>query len=277
MTVTALTSINGSPGVTSTALTWAQVSTRPTLLVEADPTGGSSLLCIGWQGAQSHDRSVLDLAHFAPTDFPQRIWDLVLPLPQRPKAAWLLPGVGTNAQATTFGDLWAGLGDALRRISVESDIDVVIDMGRWNSRGFATALLNRADAVLVMTDTTLPALSSLSLGLDPINEHLESAGAARRLAVVPLLGNEKGSRHRPYTAREVRQVTHDIPVLHGVTRDAKAAGERTWGRDRQRMRWVDRLIRPHSGYPFSVQALIEATSAHAARADGYITTDQEHA
>lgn len=277
MTITALMSVNGSPGVTSTALTWAQVSTRPTLLVEADPTGGSPLLCIAWQGAQSHDRSVLDLAHFTPDEFAQRVWDLVLPMPQRPKAAWVLPGIGTNAQATTFGDLWSGLGDALRRISAESGIDVVIDMGRWNTKGFAVPLLNRADAVLVMTDTTLSSLNSLSLGLEPINDHLESAGAARRLAVVPLLGNEKGSSHRPYSAREVRQVTHGVPVLHGVTRDAKAAGERTWGRDRQRMRWMDRLISPHSGYPFSVQALIQAADAHVAQADGYITTDQEQA
>ncbi len=186
----------------------------------------------------------------------------------------MLPGVGTSAQAHSFGDLWAGLGDALLRISAESDIDVVIDMGRWNSRGYATALLTRADAVLVMSDSTLPALNSLSLGLETISTHLEASGAARKLAVVPVLGNEKGASHRPYGSREIRQVTHGVPVLPGVERDAMAAGSRTWGRDRQRMKWRDRFISRHSGYPFSVQRLIEATDTHSAKADGYLMTKE---
>lgn len=271
MPVIALTSFSAAPGVTSTALTWAQVSTRPTLLVEADPAGGAPLLCIAWQGAQSHDRSLLDLAHHPVGEYPQRIWDVALQLPQR-SDAWILPGVSSRAQATSFGELWSALGDALRRISTETGIDVVIDMGRWGAQGYPMQLLKRADAVLVMTDTTLPALNSLSLGLEGLAGRLDGVGATRRLAVVPLLGNEKGGAHRPYGTREIRQVTASTPVLPGIERDVKAAGDRVWSKERQRMRWLDRLINPHSGYALSVQRLVEATTKHAAAADEYLLT-----
>lgn len=272
MTVVALTSVSASPGVTSTALTWAQVSKRPTLIVEADPTGGSPLLCIAWQGSQPHDRSLLDLAHHPVAEYPQRIWDHVIQLPSR-RDAWMLPGVGRQAQATSFGDLWSPLGDSLRQIATETDIDVVIDLGRWGTTGYPAALAARADVILVMTDATLPALNSLSIGLEDITEQLELRGAARRLAVAPTLGNEKGSRHRPYGLREIRQVTGEVPVLTGVTRDARAAGERVWGAKRDRMRWMDRLVNTHSGYALSIQRLIEVTAKHAQGIEDYLTTE----
>lgn len=271
MPVTALTSISASPGVTSTALTWAQVNTKPTLLVEADPAGGAPLLCLAWQGAQAHNRSLLDLAHHPVGEYPQRIWDVVLQLPQR-SDAWVLPGVASRAQASSFGDLWSALGDALRRISAETGIDVVIDMGRWGATGYPTSLLHHADAALIMTDTTLPALNCLSLGLEDLAKRLDGVGAAHRLAVVPLLGNEKGGKHRPYGPREIQQVTGSVPVLPGIERDVKAAGDRVWSKERQRMRWLDRLINPHSGYALSVQRLIEAASKHAASAEAYLLT-----
>ncbi|WP_431472937.1 ParA family protein [Ornithinimicrobium sp. W1665] len=44
MAVITLTSASGSPGVTTTALGWALSRGRPTVLVDADPTGGASML-----------------------------------------------------------------------------------------------------------------------------------------------------------------------------------------------------------------------------------------
>lgn len=38
------------------------------------------------------------------------------------------------------------------------------------------------------------------------------------------------------------------------------------------MRWLDRLINPHSGYALSVQRLIEAAGKHAASAEAYLLT-----
>lgn len=276
MALTALTSISASPGVTSTALTWAQVSKKPTLLVEADPTGGSPMLCIAWQGSQPHDRSVLDLAHFPASEYPERIWELALPLPQRPKAAWVLPAVGSPAQARSMRELWAPVCDALARISSDSDVDVVIDLGRWNTAGFAAPVLARASSILVMTDTTLTALNSLALGLSVIREQLEASGGTHKLGVVPVLGQEKGTGHRPYGSREIAQITDSVPVLPGVARDPKAAGERRWTGESQRVRATDKL-RPRTAYPLSIQHLIEANDKHVAAASEYLSTSQETA
>lgn len=275
MTLTALTSISSSPGVTSTALTWAQVSKKATLLVEADPTGGSPMLCIAWQGTQPHDRSVLDLAHYPVGEYPDRIWDLALPLPQRPKAAWVLPTVGSPSQARSLHDLWSPLCDVLQQLGRDSDLDVVVDLGRWNSIGYADPVLSRADSVLVVTDTTLSALNALAVGLPSIADRLGTSGSTRKLGVVPLLGNERGSGHRPYGPREIAQVLDSVPVLPGIARDARAAGERRWSGEKQRVRAVERVVRPRTAYPLSVQHLIDANDRHAAKAADYLATTQE--
>lgn len=275
MTLTALTSISSSPGVTSTALTWAQVSKKPTLLVEADPTGGSPMLCIAWAGSQPHDRSVLDLAHYPVGEYRDRIWELVLPLPQRPKGAWVLPAVGSPSQARSLHDLWSPLCDALLQLGRDSELDVVVDLGRWNSIGYADPVLSRADSVLVMTDTTLSALVTLAIGLPSIADRLGASGSTRKLGVVPLLGNERGTGHRPYNLREIAKVTESVPVLPGVARDARAAGERRWAGQKQRVRAIDRVVRPRTAYPLSVQHLIDANDKHANKAADYLATTQE--
>ena len=61
MSVYALTSISGSPGVTTTAVAWAYLSPTPTLIVEADPTGGSPILAGVMRGEQPPDVSIIDL------------------------------------------------------------------------------------------------------------------------------------------------------------------------------------------------------------------------
>ena len=49
MSIVALTAVCGSPGVSTTAVGLALCWPRPVMLVEADPTGGSSILvtCVG--------------------------------------------------------------------------------------------------------------------------------------------------------------------------------------------------------------------------------------
>ena len=49
MAVIVLVSAAGSPGVTTTGVGFALTADRPTLLVEADPTGGSAVLAGLWQ------------------------------------------------------------------------------------------------------------------------------------------------------------------------------------------------------------------------------------
>lgn len=257
MPVHILTSLSGAPGVTSTALTWAQVSTRPTLVIEVDPAGGSPMLCIAWQGAKPHTRSVLDLAHFPAHEYVERIWELAMPLPQNPERAWLVPTVGTATQMRSLQTVWSALGEALAQIGREG-VDVLVDLGRLGSAGATAQLWSQADTVLVFTDTTLQALNSLAVGLPVLQEELRDLGAEHRLAVVPVVGNEKGGTQRPYGPREIHGVLEGVPVLAGVARDAKAAGGRSWGK--------------RATYPLSVQRLIRAVERHSRSAAEYLST-----
>lgn len=251
-----MTSLSGSPGVTSTALTWAQVSQRPTLLVEVDPAGGSPMLCIGWQGAHPHNRSILDLASHPAHEYVPRIWELAIPLPQRPRGAWLVPTVGTSTQMRSMMSVFGPLAEALAYISRDSHVDVLVDLGRLGAAGASTQLWSQADSVLLFTDATLPALNTLAVGGPALADELDAIGARHRLAVVPVLGNDKGESHRPYGHREIGGITAGVPVLSGVVRDAKAAGSRTWGK--------------RGRYPLSVRRLIGAVDQHTRGANEFL-------
>lgn len=262
MAIYALTSLSGAPGVTTTALAWARLSPRPTLLVEADPTGGSPALAIAFAGGVAHDHSLLALAGHPASEFVQRLWELTVQLPTDTGrgGAWLAPAIGFPAQAESMRAVWAPLGDALHQISSSSDVDVLIDLGRYTSAGQALSLLDRASATLVLTDATLAALNTLHVTLPTLQARLDASGTSRRLAVVPVLGNEKGATHRPYTPSEIQPVVPDVTVLPGITRDARAAtGE----------------SRRPGAYQRSITNLHEAARKHAQQAAEYVITGSD--
>ena len=62
MALIVLFSASGSPGVTGSALGLALTWPRPALLVEADPTGGSSVLAGYLRGQTAPTASLIDLA-----------------------------------------------------------------------------------------------------------------------------------------------------------------------------------------------------------------------
>lgn len=258
-----LTSLSGSPGVTSTALTWAQVSDRPTLLLEVDPAGGSPMLCIGWSGTHPHNRSILDLVSHPASEYVQRIWELAIPLPGREREGWVVPTVGTATQMRSLMSVFGPLGEALARISRDSRVDVLVDLGRLGAAAATTQLWSHADTVLVFTDTTLQALNTLAVGIPAVSDELDGIGARHRLAIVPVLGDEKGASNRPYGHREISGICDGVPVLQGVARDSKAAGSRSWGK--------------RGRYPLSVKRLIASVDQHTTRANDYLGATAEGA
>lgn len=255
MAVHVLTSLSASPGVSTTALAWARLSDRPTLIVEADPVGGSPLLSIAWQGQQAHDRSILELANHPPREYVTRIWETALPLPNGAEQ-WLLPTTGWPEQARSLQPVWGPLGAALAQISVESGTDVLVDIGRLGSAEGASGLMDQADTVLLFVDATLAALNTAAVGIEGLRQRLDGTGSSQRLAIVPLLGNEKGASHRPYGAREIATLLTPTEVLPAVTRDAKAATALT--------------PRTKGPYVRSVRAVAKAANAHAERSAAYL-------
>jgi hypothetical protein len=104
MAVIALGSAAGSPGVTTSALGLALTWSRPVLLIEADPTGGSAMLAGFFRGTTAHTAGLIDLA------WAQREGLLIealaeLPMPIPDSSASVLPGVRSHNQSGSLAAL----------------------------------------------------------------------------------------------------------------------------------------------------------------------------
>lgn len=269
MAVIALTSLTGAPGVTATAVAWAMHSERSTLIVEADVTGGSPILAGIWQGTVSHTPSVLALASVDPIDYGQTIWKHAVQLPQR-SDRWVLPAIGHGVQATSMRGVWSPLSVVLSQLSLQTGMDVLIDAGRLGVAGSAWPLIQDADVVLLLTDSTLPALNAVHLALPSLRAELDETGSHERLAVVAVLGQPLTSRLwarlrgepvagagvRPYQRGNVAASVHPTKAIAALRHDPRAASVYSDGVASGGFvgRYVDDIAR-----------LIEASDAHIAR------------
>ncbi|WP_298891676.1 hypothetical protein [uncultured Serinicoccus sp.] len=214
MAVIALTSASGSPGVTTTALGWALTRGRPTVLVDADPTGGSPVLAGFLQGAVAPPDALVELvAAERRGDLRSTIPTVSMVLPGSQVA--LLPGPRSHTQARGLGGLWDPLLGALKALSGTGQ-DAIVDLGRLGLVGSATPLLHGADLTLVTCRSDLVSLAGARSWVQALRTEFDESGAGSSFAVVLV-----GAGH-PYSAREVEQVL-GAKVLGTVDLDAKSA------------------------------------------------------
>ena len=175
MTLIALASVKGSPGVTTaaTALAASWPEGRRVLLVEADPFGGD--LAPRYAVAPTGGLSSL-FAAARRTLQPEDVWDHVDHLPG---GLPVLFGLGGMHQAVANEKAWPIVADALGAL----DADVVIDVGRLlpNLGGGVREVLARADALVVLCPSTLEAIVHLREALPSLTAELRG----RSLLVVP--------------------------------------------------------------------------------------------
>jgi hypothetical protein len=150
MAMIALTSTNGSPGVTTSALGLALAWPRPVVLVDADPTGSRAIPAGYLRGGElPTTRTVVDLA------VSLRAGTLVDDLP---KSVFTLPesrvqvlaGPLNHLQSQVLGPLWEPLAAALKALEGNGQ-DVIVDAGRLGLDGAPTPLLTGADLALLVT------------------------------------------------------------------------------------------------------------------------------
>lgn len=209
MAVIALASASGSPGVTTTALGLALLWPRPVLLVEADPTGGSGLLAGYFRGTREYDAGLIELALTA-NNLSDALADVTRPI--EGTQASFVAGTRSHTQASALRDLWAPLAEALGELESTGQ-DVIVDAGRLGLNGSPESLLDGADLALLVSRTTLPALSALRPWADafqrpPLDWHQ---------AEILLVGEGQ-----PYGAREVATVV-DLPVVASLPDDPQSA------------------------------------------------------
>jgi len=175
VTLIALASIKGSPGVTTAALAMAASwpAGRRVLLVEADPFGGDLAPRYG-TAATGGLASLFAAARRSLR--PEDVWDHVDHLPGGLPVLFGLTGMH---QAVANEKAWPVVVDALG----DQDGDVVVDVGRLlpNLGGGVREVLARADALVVLCESTLEAIVHLREALPALVAELRS----RRLVVVP--------------------------------------------------------------------------------------------
>ncbi|MEV4416248.1 ParA family protein [Catellatospora sp. NPDC049609] len=165
MTLIAMISAKGSPGVSTAALAFTLTWPAPVLLAECDPAGGDLLAGYLARYELPPDRGVLPLASSAlrgtaDADLTGNLIDLDAPCQQR----MALPGLTEPAQSASLNMAWTALGEFFSRMTSRT---VLADCGRLAAAHPPWSLLSQADLVLLAVRphslrTVSPAVSALS-------------------------------------------------------------------------------------------------------------------
>ncbi len=242
MSVIAIASAKGSPGVTTTALALAAVWPRRVLVAECDPVGGDLSYWFG----QPATPGLLTLGSAARRGLsPAELWRHTQVISG---SLPVLLGVLVPEHAAALGPLWEELPAAFAEVGA----DVLIDCGRLDPPSPALALVSTADLVIVMVRPDAPGISHL----EGLLEMLAHSGTA---ASVVLLGE------RPYRAAEVQAALAErgraVDVLSVVAVDPAAARRLAGGSGSDRALARSVLIR-------SARQLTEALGTRLDRAVG---------
>ncbi len=229
--LTAIASMKGSPGATSTSLALAAVWPRPVVLLEADPAGGDlAYRCkAAYGGLPYTDRSVLTLAA-AMRD------GLADPDAITSQAQLLacgvnfIPGVASVAQARGVGNLWSTIAEACQ----VAEVDVIADLGRLDQTSPVMPIAKAAEVFMPVAATTFDSVMHIHEGLRDL---VPALGDERPLRIVPLLvGRDE------YAGSDLAELdrvlgTHGLPVSQAMpipadprTLDRLQDGERATGR-----------------------------------------------
>ena len=247
MAVIVLASASGAPGVTTTALGLAMTWSRPVVLVDADPVGGSAILAGYLQGTVVHNDAMvrLVLAH-RDGRLGEELPRVLMTLPGTDVA--LLPGPRSHAQAASLTDVWGPLSAELAELE-ENGQDVIVDAGRLGMAHFPSPLVEGADVALLVGGSGLTQLAAArQWAADWWTASWDGNGA---LSVGCLLVGEG----RPYGSRTVAR-TLSLPVVESVAWDPDSAAVFSSGRPAGRRLSASPLTRSLSSVVAEVDRLI---------------------
>lgn len=247
MAVIALAS-GRSCGVTCSALALALTSPRPTVLVEADPAGGTVRAgYLGGEGSAQvglHRLAAADRQGTLAREFEQHLSSLDQ---EHSGNRLLLPGLTDPSQAPSLARTWDALA-VLLRVMDESGFDVIIDAGRivteshtrLSTTVYPTPLLHRADVVLLVVRNTQASLVASRPAARVLREELAHNGTgADALAVLVI---EEGRFSSSNVARGL-----ETPVVAALAWDPDTADVLTHGQFRKTTRALHRSARTAHG------------------------------
>ena len=251
MALIVLCSASGSPGVTTSALGLALTWTRPVLLVEADPTGGSALLAGYFRGQVTPTESLIDLAFaYRSGGLVEAIPAVAMTLPDTQVS--LVPGTLSHGQSRSLESLWEPLAHALKGLDGLGQ-DVIVDAGRLGLAGSPEPLLYGADLCLLTVRTDLVALAGARSWAQTLRGGFEQQGAGSALGLLTV------GDGRPYRAGEAAKVLQ-VPAVASLAWDEPTAG--VFSRGQAQPRRFDRtpLVRSLRSTGEAARARLRATS-----------------
>lgn len=231
MALVVLAGAAGAPGVTATAVGLSLLWPRDVLLVDGDRDPAQAVLAGFLQGADGRGRGLVELAraHREGRPLEREVLHHCIPLAtDGSRQRLFLPGFTRPGTAVLFSGVWGALARALQTLDT-AGFDVVVDAGRIGSAGLARELVSAADAVAVLTRSTLRSLAATRLYLPDLAETVALSRGQLGLLLV--------GEGRPYSAAEISNQFR-LPVWSVLAEDAAsaavlsdgAAHPRTFGR-----------------------------------------------
>jgi hypothetical protein len=250
MALIVLFSASGSPGVTASALGLALTWSRPVLLVEGDPTGGSAVFAGYLRAKSAPTSSLIDLALAQRHgQLSEAIAASTLRMHGPPDSAVsLLPGTRAHGQARSLLPLWQTLAAELKALETTGQ-DVIVDAGRLGLAGSPEPLIYAADLALMVTRTDLVSLSAARSWAQTLRTGFEGVGGSSSLGLL-LVGEGE-----PYSARDVQKVLQ-IPVVASLAWDPAAADVFAKGAKAPRRFDSSRLVRSLTAARTSIQSAV---------------------
>lgn len=189
MTVIALLSAKGAPGVTTTAMLIAALWPREVLLVDADPEGGDVALRLRREDGAPVDRSrgMLSLLALARREVdPSVLSDHAQTLRGGTRA---VAGLTGPEQAGAAGSLWDNLG---RCFADTRDRDVVVDCGRLAAGSVHLSLAAQANLVVGVLRPTVSQVVHTRERLASLTPLITGAGGRRPRVGVVVVADRSG-------------------------------------------------------------------------------------
>jgi hypothetical protein len=209
VSIYALVSPGGSPGVTTTALALSLGWPRQVILAECDPNGGDILAGL-FAGHLEASSGLVPLAVEAgqnPEAAAAALWSQLIELDNE-RGRLLLPGISDPRQGVGLAPVWPVLAATLAAVPA----DVIADCGRLDPGGGLEPVLAAASLVAVVMRPSLRQVSKARARVDMLTQMLGGAG---RLALL-LVGE---GTHSP---REVSRAL-GVPVAFALPSDEKTA------------------------------------------------------
>ena len=224
-----LSSVSGSPGVTSLSVGLALAWPRSVLLADCDPGAHQAVLAGYLAGQSSGGKGLLRVAEAHRDRRPLRevILDQTLPLvSDSDHSRRFLPGFSRPGSAALFTGVWVDLVDAFVDLG-DLGIDVIIDAGRLGSAGLPAPLADAAGFTGLVVRSDLRAVVSAQIHLPIV---VAGRGQTLSDSRVGLLVIGEG---KPYATGEISRAL-GLRTVASIPWDPTAAAHLSDGKERTR-------------------------------------------